>query len=131
MSLKKNIDYTKSNFTDEEKMLIRKEAEIVKHKYPGHIPIVVTSNSKQLILSKSKYLVGSDLTVGQFQIIIRKKLESSLNSTEAMFLLVKYESNGILLQPGMLMSSVYTSYVDKDTQMLFIEFCKENTFGNE
>lgn len=130
MSLKQNIDYTKSKFTDEEKIIIRKEVEIVRHKYAGHIPIVVTTNAKDLKLSKSKYLVGSDLSVGQFQFIIRKKLENKINSTEALFLLVKHKNNGILLKTGDLMSQVYESYADSDTKMLFIEICKENTFGN-
>jgi GABA(A) receptor-associated protein len=132
MSLKKNIDYTKTKFTDEEKSLIRKEVEIVRHKYPGHIPVVVVSKSKELKLSKSKYLVGSELTVSQFQFIIRKKLQNSLNSTEAMYLLARDNktNNGVLLQSSALMSSVYTSHSDEETQMLFIEVCKENTFGN-
>ena len=78
MSLKKNIDYTKSKFTDEEKCILLKEVEIVKHKYPGHIPVVVISKSKDLQLTKSKYLVVSELTIGQFQFIVRKKLQNSL-----------------------------------------------------
>ena len=130
-SLKKSIDYSKSKFTDEEKSLIRKEVEIVKHKYPGHIPVVVISKSKGLTLSKCKYLVGSELTVSQFQFIIRKKLQNCLNSTEAMYLMAKDNGkNGILLQSAMLMCTVYSSYVDSETQMLFIEIYKENTFGN-
>lgn len=131
MSLKHNIDYTKKKFTDEEKNLIRKEVEIVKHKYPGHIPIIVITRSKELKLTKSKYLVNSDITVGQFQFIIRKKLSNTLKSTEAMYLLAKDKNGGILLQSSMLIASAYNAYVDKDTQMLFIEICKENTFGNK
>jgi GABA(A) receptor-associated protein len=132
MSLKKNIDYTKTKFTDEEKSIIRKEVEIVRHKYPGHIPVVVVSKSRELKLAKSKYLVGSELTVSQFQFIVRKKLQNSLNSTEAMYLLARdnKSNNGVLLQSSALMSSVYSSHVDEETQMLFIEVCKENTFGN-
>jgi len=131
MSLKHNIDYTKSKFTEQEKILIRKEVEIVKHKYPGHLPIVVIPKSKDLKLTKYKYLVNSDITVGQFQFIIRKKLENSLNSTQAMYLLARDTRGGILLQSGMLMAEAYNSYVDKDTQMLYVNICKENTFGNE
>jgi hypothetical protein len=39
-------------------------------------------------------------------------------------------NNGVLLQSSALMSSVYSSHLDEETQMLFIEVCKENTFGN-
>lgn len=130
MSLKKNINYTKSEFTDHEKLFMRKEVEIVKHKYPEHVPIVVTTNAKDLKLLKSKYLVGSDLSVGQFQLIIRKKLQNKINSTESLFLLVKHKDNGILLQTNDLIAEVYEKYADPDIQMLFIEIYKENTFGN-
>lgn len=131
MSLKKKIDYTKEKFTDEEKTTIRKESEIVKYKYPGHIPVVVLCKSKDLKLTKSKYLVGSELTVGQFQFIIRKKLENSLNSTESMYILAKDKNkSGVLLQTSMLMGTAYQNFIDEDTQMLFVEVLKENTFGN-
>lgn len=130
MSLKKNIDYTKTKFTDEEKLLIQKEMEIVKHKYPDHMPVIVISKNKELKLSKMKYLVGSDLTVAQFQMIIRKKLENKINSTEALYLLVRHKNNGVLLQGNMTISGIYNIYTDDDIPMLFIEVCKENTFGN-
>jgi GABA(A) receptor-associated protein len=130
MSLKQTIDYTKTEFTNEEKLLIRKEVEIVKYKYPEHVPIVVISKSKNLKLSKSKYLVGAELTIGQFQCIIRKKLENMIQSTESMFLMTKQANNGIFLQNGMQIIDVYNKYVDPETQMLFIEIYKENTFGN-
>jgi hypothetical protein len=129
MSLKSNIDYTKSKFTDEEKILIRKEIEIVKHKYPDHIPIIVISKDKNLKLSKNKYLVGFNLSISHFQNIIRKKLLHSLNPSEALYLLIKNNTNGILLQGNMLISTIYNLYADSETKMLFIEIYKENTFG--
>lgn len=126
-----NIDYTKEKFTDEEKLLIQKEMEIVKYKYPDHIPIIVISKNKELKLSKMKYLLGADLTVAQFQMIIRKKLENKLNSTEALYLLVRHKNNGILLQGSIIISDIYNTYTDQDIPMLFIEVCKENTFGKK
>lgn len=129
MSLKSNIDYTKTKFTDEEKLLIRNEIEIVKHKYPDHIPIIVISKDKNLKLSKNKYLVGSNLSISHLQNIIRKKLLHSLNQSEALYLLIKNNSNGILLQGNMLISTIYNTYADSETKMLFIEIYKENTFG--
>lgn len=131
MSLKKKIDYTKEIFTDEEKSIMRQETEIVKHKYPGHIPVIVLTKSKDLKLSKSKYLVGSELSIAQFQFIIRKKLTNPLNSTESMFLMAKDKNTGgILLQSNMIMADVYQKFIDEDTQMLFVQILKENTFGN-
>jgi hypothetical protein len=129
MSLKSKIDYTKTKFTDEEKLLIRNEIEIVKHKYPDHIPIIVISKDKNLKLSKNKYLVGSSLSISHLQNIIRKKLLHSLTQSEALYLLIKNNSNGILLQGNMLISTIYNTYADSETKMLFIEIYKENTFG--
>ena len=49
-----------------------------------------------------------------------------------MFLMAKDNTskNGSLLQVNWLMSHAYETYCDKETQMLFIELFKENTFGN-
>ena len=125
------MDYSKNKFTKEEKFLIRKEAELVKHKYPGYIPIIIIAKSKDIKITKHKYLVGSDLTVAQFQQIVRKKLKNSIKETESIFMLAcnTNTKNGVLLHVGSMMAQVYSDYFDKDTQMLFIELCKENTFG--
>ena len=134
-SNKMEIDYTKKQFTDEEKIYIRKEVEIIKFKYPKYIPIIVISKSKELSLKKSKFLVGQDLTVGQFQCVVRKRLEDKINASESMFMLTSSKGNrkndSVLLSIGMGMAEVYKTYMDTDTQMLFIEICKENTFGNK
>ena len=55
---KSKIDYNKHEFTDQEKLAIKKEVHMIKTKYPDYIPIVLRTKSKSNIqLNKIKYLV--------------------------------------------------------------------------
>jgi GABA(A) receptor-associated protein len=120
------IDYTKESFTDDEKMIIKKEIEIIKEKYPNYIPIVVRTKGKNdYKLTKRKFLVSGDITVGQFYTILRKKMHF-LKASEALFVFV----NNAIPPSSLLLSSLYASEKDIETQMLFVTICRENTFGN-
>lgn len=85
MSDPKIFDYTKATFSEAENNLLKQETEVIKHKYPNHIPIVVRSQDKSntLKLSKVKYLVGGDITVGQFLFLLRKRLKGTVNASES------------------------------------------------
>lgn len=118
------IDFTKTEFTQKEKELIRKEVELIKEKYPKYIPVIVRPKDKSIQLLRYKFLVNGEITVGQFMCIIRKKIRN-IKSSEALFLIV----NNSLLPSVHLLSFVYTQQVDKETNMLFFTLCNENTFG--
>ena len=118
------IDFTKKHFTKQEKELIRKEVFVVTQKYPNYIPIVVTPKSDEIKLLRHKFLVGGDITIGQFVSIIRKKIKN-FKSSESIFLLI----NNTLVPSTKLLSSVYQEQSDPETNMLHIILCKENTFG--
>jgi hypothetical protein len=118
------IDFNKLDFTDEENTIIRKEVEVIKEKYPNYIPIIVRPNDNKIKLLKSKFLVGGDITIGQFLCILRKKMEN-LKSSEAIYLFI----NNNLPTSTSLLSTVYAERQDKNTGMLYITVCKENTFG--
>lgn len=119
-----SVDFSKKQFTKQEKELIRKEVELVKEKYPNYIPIIVRPKSDEIKMSRYKFLVGSDITIGQFLFIIRKKMQN-IKSSEAIFLLV----NNILVPSTQLLSMVYREQSDTETNMLFFTLCKESTFG--
>ena len=57
-------------------------------KYPDRVPIIceslITNNQNEPLLDKTKYLAPIDLTIGQFQYVIRKRM--SLNKEKAIFL---------------------------------------------
>jgi hypothetical protein len=119
------VDFRKLNFTNEEKIIIRKEVEVIKEKYPNYIPIIVRPKDDNIKLIKCKFLVGGDITVGQFLSILRKKMEN-LKSSEAIYLFI---NNNTLPSATNFISSIYATHHDKDTGMLYITVCKENTFG--
>merc|ERR1711982_321902 len=63
----------------------RAEGEKIRRKYPDRVPVIVEKSPKARIgdLDKKKYLVPSDLTVGQFYFLIRKRI--SLRPEDALF----------------------------------------------
>jgi GABA(A) receptor-associated protein len=84
-------------------------------------------------IDKKKYLVPSDLTVGQFCYVIRKRIK--LAPEKAIFIFV----NEVLPPTAALMSSIYDEHKDEDGFLyityLPLFFCSngsyagENTFG--
>jgi hypothetical protein len=129
-SVKKKIiiDYTKTSFTEDEKIIIRNEVEVINQQYPGYIPIIVRAynnkNNKNFVLTKTKFLVTNEITLAQFLTILRKKIKD-IKSTESIYLLI----DNTLMPITLAMSTIYKEKKDKDTNMLFITVCKENTFG--
>ena len=75
-------------------------------------------------LQKNKFLVGGEITLGQFLMILRRKI-GVLKQSDAVFLFV----NNSLPPSSMYLSSIYANQKDIDTNMLFITVSKENTFG--
>jgi GABA(A) receptor-associated protein len=55
--------------------------ERVRSKYPDRIPVICEKAAKSNVpdIDKKKYLVPSDLTVGQFVLVVRKVLSSVLH----------------------------------------------------
>jgi len=124
---KSKIDYNKNEFTDQEKLAIKKEVDIIKTKYPDYIPIILRTKSKSNIkLNKIKYLVGEEITVAQFLSIIRKKIHN-FNKSDSIFLFI---NNTLPIQQNTL-GNLYNQYKDTETNMLFVTVCKENTFGQD
>jgi GABA(A) receptor-associated protein len=121
---KSTVDFTKTSFTDSEKEIIKKEVLLIKEKYPNYIPIIVRTKDNKIILKKQKFLVGGDITIGQFMSILRKKLDN-LKPSESIFLFV----NNIIPPASTFLMNIYSTNKDHDTDMLFITVCKENTFG--
>ncbi|CAG9462628.1 unnamed protein product [Pedinophyceae sp. YPF-701] len=102
----------------------RAEAERIRDKYPDRIPVIVEKAERSDIpdIDKKKYLVPSDLTVGQFVYVIRKRIR--LNPQQAIFIFV----NNVLPPTAALMASIYEDYKDPDG-FLYVTYSSENTFG--
>ncbi|KXZ49055.1 hypothetical protein GPECTOR_23g140 [Gonium pectorale] len=100
------------------------EAARIKEKYPDRIPVIVEKAERSDIpdIDKKKYLVPSDLTVGQFVYVIRKRIK--LSPEKAIFIFVK----NVLPPTAHLMSVIYEDHKDEDG-FLYITYSGENTFG--
>ncbi|VDL94793.1 unnamed protein product [Schistocephalus solidus] len=65
------------------------EGEKIRKKYPSSVPVIVEKSPRARVptLDKNKYLVPSDLTVGQFYFLIRKRIQ--LKPEQALFFFVE------------------------------------------
>ena len=102
------------------------EAKRIMKKYPSRVPVICERaiNSDVAEIDKKKYLVPSDLTIGQFVFVIRKRIK--LNPAKAIFLFIGDEC--VIPPTAQLMSIVYDEHKDKDGY-LYIKYSGENTFG--
>lgn len=113
----------KKKFTLEQRI---SESSRIIHKYPDRIPIICQhspSDTKLKDIDKTKYLVPSDLTMGQFAYVIRKRMK--INQEQAMFLVL---DNNTLSPVSSLMSEIYSNYKNEDG-FVYIYYMGENTFG--
>merc|ERR1712110_633735 len=74
-------------------------------------------------LDKKKYLVPSDLTVGQFYFPIRKRI--SLRPEDALFFV-----NNVIPPTSATMGSLYQEHHEEDF-FLYIAYSDESVYGNQ
>ncbi len=102
------------------------EADKIRAKYPGKIPIFVTraSSARDMPdLPKHKFLAPSHLSVGQFIWVIRRQM--TLPPEKALFIFV----NNTLPTSSTFLSELYTNHKSPDGA-LRMTYTSENTFGN-
>merc|ERR1712211_64490 len=82
------------------------EKREMRGKYPDRVPVIVEKSPKARIgdLDKKKYLVPSDLIVGQFYFLIRKRI--SLRPEDALFFFV----NNVIPPTSATMGSLYQEH---------------------
>lgn len=122
------------NFLSKEDFLYKKKKTLrertmesinILNKYPGRIPIICERQGINIPpIDRSKYLVPSDLTMGQFLYVIRKRL--SLDPSLGLFLFIGNE--GLLINSAKLILECYNEYKDEDG-FLYLKYSGENTFG--
>jgi len=104
----------------------KKESGKILSKYPDRIPVIVdvfVDSANNVKLDKNKYLVPTDLTVGQFMYVIRKRCK--LAPEKALFLFVDNK----LPMANNLMSQLYKSNANEDG-FIYITVHEESTFGS-
>ena len=104
------------------------ESSRIREKYPDRCPVIVQkhyrSENDVPDLDKTKYLVPSDLSVGQLLYVIRKRMKLPCEKALYMFL-----GSGIMLATSETMVNIYRNHRDDDNFVYFF-FNTENTFGN-
>ena len=116
------------NFKNENTVEQRKQNCIkLREKFPDKIPIICEKdpNSKTLKdIDKTKYLISSDLTVAQFNFMIRRRIE--IKQEESFFLLVNGKNS---LTTEMNLGEVYKKYADPEDGFLYIAYASALTWG--
>ena len=101
----------------------QKESARVREKYNNKIPVIIeAADDKVATIDKTKFLVPSDMTMGQLLFVVRKRIK--LNSSDALFLMI----DGKFYPTGSLLSQVYDNEKNEDG-FLYVTYCRENTFG--
>jgi len=119
--MSKSVSQFKTAHTFEKRVA---EAQRIRSKYPDRIPVICekAENSDIPDIDKKKYLVPSDLTVGQFVYVIRKRIK--LKPEKAIFIFV----GNVLPNTAALMSQIYEEQADQDG-FLYVTYSGESTFG--
>lgn len=101
------------------------ESQRIRQQYPDRVPVICEKAEKTDIpnISKKKYLVPGDLTVGQFVYVIRKRIK--LSPDKAIFIFVE----SVLPATSASMNDIYAEYKDEDG-FLYLCYSGENTFGH-
>ena len=100
------------------------ESTRVMKKYPDRIPVICEKvlGRDNPEIDKNKYLVPIDLTIGNFLVVIRKRIK--LQDFESLLLLV----NGSIPSSTTTFIEIYHKHKDEDGY-LYITYTKENVFG--
>ncbi|XP_057664839.1 microtubule-associated proteins 1A/1B light chain 3C-like [Diorhabda carinulata] len=105
----------------------REEVLAIKNRFPTKIPIIVQRYHKETQLpplDKAKFLVPQDITMSQFQIIIRNRIR--LNPQQALYILVNNKSMTSLT---LTISQVYAEHANANG-FLYITYASQEVFGN-
>ena len=100
------------------------ESNRIREKYPDRIPVICERDDRSDIpdIDKKKYLVPSDLTVGQFICVIRKRIK--LAPEKALFVFI----DDMLPPTASLMATIYEQK-KSDDGFLYVKYASESTFG--
>ena len=118
-----NFKFKRDNPDIEER---RKECQKIRNHFPEKIPIICEKDPKSDIkdIDKTKYLIPGDLTVTQFNMMIRKRIQ--INQESAFYLL----ANGkVSITGDSLLNEIYEKYKDPEDGFLYIAYASELTWG--
>lgn len=106
--------------------LLAHQSQKARMTYPGRVPVYCTPHLHQTNTNESKnkkFMVPSDMTVSEFQLVLRRKME--LSPCQAMFLF----AGNIIPAGTMTFKELDALHRSTDTGMVHITWAFENTFG--
>ncbi|XP_044763018.1 uncharacterized protein LOC123319974 [Coccinella septempunctata] len=104
----------------------KEEILAIRSRFPTKVPVIVrkfTWDKELPLLDKSKFLVPQDITMSQFQMIIRNRMQ--LHPNKALYLLVNDRS---LISSSMTVAQVYKEFGEQDGY-LYVTYASQESFG--
>lgn len=98
------------------------EYTTVTQKHPDKIPVIVFGHKTLPELTKHKFIVPREITVGQFIHVLRQNM--NLSPEKALFIFIQNQ----LVTNSLLMSEVHHKYQSADG-FIYVNVMAENTFG--
>ena len=104
----------------------KKESNRILSEHKDRMPVIVecAKNSNIPPLKKTKYLAPGDMTVTQFQFIVRRVID--LNEISALYLITE---KGVTLTGDRTMMEIYNIYKNKEDNFLYLYCASELTWG--
>jgi hypothetical protein len=128
------IDYSKTEFTQDERRYMNNEVNRLKEINPKHIPVLIQLKSNILKMEKQKFLVSHDINFNDFVNNTLKKKLINLYKTDLLVLqVVNFDSKGnvkyIDIKPcSVEMSEIYDKYKDLETSLLIFKVSRMTTY---
>jgi hypothetical protein len=128
------IDYSKTEFTQDERRYMNNEVNRLKEINPKHIPILIQLQSNILKMEKQKFLVSNDINFNDFvNNTLKKKLINLYKNDLLVLHVVNFDSKGnvkyIDIKPcSVEMSEIYDKYKDPETSLLIFKVSRMTTY---
>jgi GABA(A) receptor-associated protein len=102
----------------------KSESAKVRERHPDRLPVICEKNETSNIadLDKNKFLVPSDLTVGQFVLVVRKRV--MLEPEKAIFIFIDNQ----VPPSAAKMNDLYQKHKDEDG-FLYVKYSAEPALG--
>lgn len=126
------IDYSKSEFTHDERKYMFSEAERLRETNPNHAPVLIQLDSNVLKMEKQKFLVSNDINFNDFiNNTLKKKLINLYSNDILVIHIVKLSGTQktieIKPQPKS-MREIYNEHKDPETNLLIFKVSRMTTY---
>ena len=124
------IDYSKSEFTQEERRYMRSEAERLRETNPNHIPVLIQIDSNILKMEKQKFLVSDEINVSDFINNTLKRRIINMYNNDVIVIKVLM-SGGVYKEMKLCnkrMRELYDEYKDEETNVLILQVSRMTTY---